>query len=158
MVQSSRRGFLKAASGTAAAVAIAGRMPAWAQAAASGPVKVWSTYRDHRHTAGEALAWKPADQIEAEAVMLDPGTTRQEILGFGAAMTDSSCYLLSQLSDAERAPIMHDFFSPDEMAFNVCRTAIGSSDYSRSVYSFNESTEPDPEMKHFSIDHDKAYI
>ncbi len=159
MVHSSRRGFLKAASGTAAAAALAGRMPAWAEASASGAVKLWSTYRDRRHTAGEALAWKPAGgQIEAEAIMLDPATTRQEMLGFGAAMTDSSCYLLSRLTDAERAPIMHDFFSPDEMAFNVCRTAIGSSDYSLSVYSFNESAEPDPEMKHFSIDHDKAYI
>ena len=163
MAQSSRRGFLKAASGTAAVTALAGRMPAWGEASPAGPVptgpvKVWSTWRDRRHTAGEALTWKPAGLIGAEAIMLDPATTKQSILGFGAAMTDSSCYLLSQLSDAERAPIMHDFFSPDEMALNVCRTAIGSSDYSRSVYSFSESTEPDPELKNFSIDHDKAYI
>ena len=41
---------------------------------------------------------------------------------------------------------------------NVCRTCIGASDYSRTVYSFDESTEPDPELKKFSIDHDKAYI
>jgi glucosylceramidase len=41
---------------------------------------------------------------------------------------------------------------------NVCRTCIGASDYSRSVYSFDESTEPDPEMKKFSIEHDTAYI
>ena len=26
------------------------------------------------------------------------------------------------------------------------------------VYSFDESAEPDPELKKFSIDHDKAYI
>jgi glucosylceramidase len=158
MAKSSRRGFLKAASGTAATIAIAGRMPAWAAAGASGPVKVWSTYRDRRHIAGDAISWKPAGQITAEAIMLDPAATRQEMLGFGAAMTDASCYLLSRLSDEERQPIMHDFFSPGEMALNVCRTCIGSSDYSRSVYSFDDSSEPDPEMKNFSIDHDKAYI
>jgi glucosylceramidase len=158
MAQSSRRGFLKAASGTAAAAALARRIPAWAQPGATGMVKVWSTYRDRRHTAGDTLAWKPAGQVEAEAIMLDPATTKQEMLGFGAAMTDASCYLLSQLSDAERGPIMHDFFSPNEMALNVCRTCIGSSDYSRSVYSFDDSNEPDPELKKFSIDHDKAYI
>ena len=53
---------------------------------------------------------------------------------------------------------MHEIFGPDQMAFNVCRTCTGSSDYSRSVYSFDESDEPDPELKKFSIDHDKAYI
>jgi glucosylceramidase len=44
------------------------------------------------------------------------------------------------------------------MALNVCRTCIGSSDYSRSVYTFDESDQPDPELKKFSIDHDRAYI
>src|SRR5664279_1784443 len=44
------------------------------------------------------------------------------------------------------------------MALNVCRTCIGASDYARTVYSFDESSEPDPELKKFSIDHDKAYI
>jgi glucosylceramidase len=53
---------------------------------------------------------------------------------------------------------MHELFAPSEMALNVCRTCIGSSDYSRTAYSFDESPEPDPELKKFSIDHDKAYI
>jgi glucosylceramidase len=159
MAKNSRRGFLKAASGTAAAMAISSRIPAWAGAADSAsPVKVWSTYRDRRHVQGDLLAWKPAGQIVAEAVTLDPGAPRQEMLGFGAAMTDATCYLLSRLSDAERQPVMHEMFAPDEMAMNVCRTCIGSSDYSRTVYSFDDSNEPDPELKKFSIDHDKAYI
>lgn len=157
MSSTSRRGFLKAAGGTAAVAALAHRVPAWGEPAA-GPVKVWSTYRDKRHAPGEALSWKPAGDVRAEAIVLDPHTTKQEILGFGAAMTDSSCYVLSQMTAAEREPLMHDLFSPDEMAMNVCRTCIGASDYSRDVYSFDESDEPDPELKKFSIDHDKAYI
>ena len=156
MGKSSRRKFLKNATGTAATLAMASRLPLWAEG--SGPVKVWSTYRDKRHVSGEALAWKSTDQVAAEAIALDLRATRQEVLGFGAAMTDASCYVLSQMTDAERAPLMHDFFAPDEMALNVCRTCIGASDYSRNVYSFDDSTEPDPELKKFSIDHDKAYI
>jgi glucosylceramidase len=54
--------------------------------------------------------------------------------------------------------VMHDLFAPDAMAMNVCRTCIGASDYSRTLYSFDESPEPDPELAKFSIDHDKAYI
>lgn len=125
---------------------------------ASGQVKVWSTYRDRRHAPGEPLAWKPAGQVAAEAIALDPAAPKQEVLGFGAAMTDATCYVLSQMSAAERTPLMREIFAPDEMAMNVCRTCIGASDYSRTVYSFDDSPEPDPELKRFSIDHDKAYI
>jgi len=125
---------------------------------ASGQVKVWSTYRDRRHAPGEPLAWKPAGQVAAEAIALDPAAPKQEVLGFGGAMTDATCYVLSQMSAAERTPLMREIFAPDEMAMNVCRTCIGASDYSRTVYSFDDSPEPDPELKRFSIDHDKAYI
>lgn len=159
MSGSSRRGFLKAASATAVASAVWNRVPAWADVApAKGPVQVWSTYRDRRHAAGESLAWKPIVQVAPDAIAFDPSSTRQEILGFGAAMTDASCYLLSQLRDEERVALMRELFDPGEMALNVCRTCIGSSDYSRSVYSFDDSDEDDPELKKFSIDHDRAYI
>ena len=156
MGKSSRRRFLKSATGTAATLAMANRLPVWAQGA--GSVKVWSTYRDKRHAEGESLAWKPLGGVAAEAIALDPSAVKQEVLGFGAAITDSSCYVLSQMTDAERGPLMHDLFAPEAMALNVCRTCIGASDYARTVYSFDESPEPDPELKKFSIDHDKAYI
>jgi glucosylceramidase len=158
MALGSRRGFLKAATTTAAALAASIRIPAWAGAVSSGPVRVWSTFREKRHGAADPLTWKPVTHVQANAIVLDPLTTRQEILGFGGALTDSSCYVLNQLKDDERQAVMHDLFAMDEMAMNVCRTCIGASDYSRSVYSFDESAEPDPELKKFSIDHDKAYI
>jgi glucosylceramidase len=104
------------------------------------------------------LWWEPVNQVAADAIVLDFSATRQEILGFGAALTDASCYLLSQVPDADRAALMRELFDPAEMALNVCRTCIGSSDYSRSVYSFDDSDQDDPELKKFSIDHDKAYI
>ena len=159
MVTKSRREFLLSATAAAAAAATAGRMHAWSeQVPSTSSVKVWSTFRDRRHSAMEPLAWKPLQQVDATAILLNPEVTRQEMLGFGAAMTDASCYVLSQLSDAERAPLMHDLFAPGEMGMNVCRTCIGASDYSRTVYSFDDSAEPDPELRHFSIDHDKSYI
>jgi glucosylceramidase len=157
MGRSSRRNFLKTASATAAVLSISNKLPVWAEGAAP-TVRVWSTFRDQRHAPSGSLAWSPAKQVEGDAIILDPHASRQEILGFGAAMTDASCYLLSQLPQALRDSMMHDFFAPGEMALNVCRTCIGASDYSRDVYSFDESPEPDPELKKFSIDHDKAYI
>jgi glucosylceramidase len=119
---------------------------------------VWSTYRDKRHAVGEPLQWKPASQIAADAIALDPAATKQEILGFGGALTDATCYMISQLKESEREAVMHDLFAPGEMNLNVCRTCIGASDYSRNAYTYDESTEPDPELKKFSIDHDREYI
>ncbi len=159
MAQGSRRGFLKAASATAAAMAVSSRVPAWAgAAAATSPVRVWTTFRERRHAQAEPLEWKPATAVAAEAIALDPSTTRQEILGFGGALTDATCYVLSQMKVDERRAVMHELFAPGEMALNVCRTCIGASDYSRTLYSYDESPEPDPELKKFSIDYDKAYI
>ncbi len=157
MTSRSRRTFLKAASTTAAGLALAPSLPAWAGMSMS-TVNVWSTYRDRRHQKADSLAWKPISLVDANAIILDPATTKQEILGFGGALTDSTCYVLHQLSEAEREPIIHDLFAPGEMAMNVCRTCIGASDYARNVYSFDESPTPDPELKKFSIDHDKEYI
>jgi glucosylceramidase len=159
MKHSSRRRFLKATSVTAAALAVSRRITAWAsEAATQGPVRVWATFRDRRHALAEPPAWKPATEVAADAIVLDPGTAKQLVLGFGGAMTDATCYVLSQLTETERHSAMHDLFAPGEMALNVCRTCIGASDYSRSAYTFDESDQPDPELKKFSIDHDKAYI
>jgi len=43
------------------------------------------------------------------------------------------------------------------MAFSVGRICIGSSDYATEMYSYDEG-EPDPEMRRFSIDHDRPYV
>lgn len=156
MKNRSRRGFLKAASVTAAALAFSNRVPVWG-ADSIGPVKVWGSFRDRRHSTLDPLTWKPATQIKADAIALDTAAIRQEVLGFGAAITEASAYVLSRLNDTERQRVMQDLFAPDAMALNVCRTCIGSSDYATKVYSFDDSSEPDPELKKFSIDHDKAY-
>ncbi len=152
----SRRDFLKTATASAAVLAITRRVPVYA-AASSSPVKVWGTFRDQRHAERPSLEWKRASQVAANAIQLDMSASRQEILGFGAAITEASAYMLSRLTDAERAPVMHDLFAPDAMALNVCRTCIGSSDYATKVYSYDESSEPDPDLKKFSIDHDKEF-
>jgi glucosylceramidase len=148
---------LKAASASASVLAAAARLTAQA-AAPSGPVQTWGTFRDRRHAQGDALAWKPAAEIAADAIALDPSATRQEMLGFGAALTDASCFVLSQLREEERAALMHELFAPGEMALNVCRTCIGSSDYSTELFSYDDSDQDDPELKKFSIDHDKKYV
>jgi glucosylceramidase len=89
--------------------------------------------------------------------MLDPDQRFQEILGFGAALTDAACYVLNELPRAARKQFLQEVFDATGMGLSVCRICIGSSDYARSAYSYDEGSR-DPEMKRFSIDHDSAYI
>jgi glucosylceramidase len=88
---------------------------------------------------------------------LDPSCTFQEILGFGAALTDAACYLLHQLSPSKRQEFLREVFDPAATGLNTCRICIGSSDYATAPYSYDEG-DPDPEMERFSIDHDRQYI
>jgi len=157
MMNATRRRFLKTASATAAAIAVSSRVPAWAVAGESS-VRVWGSGGEKRHAALAPLTWADGSGAKAEAITLHPEATKQEILGFGGALTDATCYILGQQTARERQAILHDLFAPGAMALNVCRTCIGASDYSRNAYSFDESDTPDPELKKFSIDHDKAYI
>jgi glucosylceramidase len=152
----SRREFLRSAAAGGAALAVAGPA-AWAQAA-PGTAQVWTTYADRRHASFDSIAWQPLRLQAADAIVLDPSTIKQEVLGFGGAFTDAACYVINQMPDAQRGSLLRELFSPGEMALNVCRTTLGASDYSRSAYTYDESSSPDPELRNFSIDHDRAYI
>ncbi|HUA93166.1 MAG TPA: glycoside hydrolase family 30 beta sandwich domain-containing protein [Terracidiphilus sp.] len=89
---------------------------------------------------------------------IDSSRSFQSILGFGGAFTDASCYLFSKMDAGQRAKLLQEFFGPGGLGLSVGRTCIGSSDYSCSAYSFDDSPSPDPELKNFSIEHDRAYI
>src|SRR5581483_6874808 len=158
--KTTRRTFLRV-SGLSAA-GLAGGEAAFSVVAAaspaSGPISVWTTDEKSRCAQGPSISWQPAAvSSAANSITLDPDKKFQPILGFGAAMTDSACYTFNRLDPSAREKLFHQLFSPAEMNFNVCRTCIGASDYSVSVYSFDEGP-PDPDLQRFSIDHDRAYI
>ena len=153
---------MKLAAAGAAGMALAEALPASAQAptitnSPKGDIAVRLTGGDKRFALGQPLKWQTASPGAANAIVLDPSKTYQDLLGFGAAFTDAACYNFGQLTEDRREQIVHEFFSPSEMNFSVCRTCIGSSDYSTKLYSYDEGA-PDPELKRFSIDHDKEYI
>ncbi|HME57741.1 MAG TPA: glycoside hydrolase family 30 beta sandwich domain-containing protein [Terracidiphilus sp.] len=122
------------------------------------PVRAWMTSGAQRFASFEAPRWQKAAVSASRDIRIDPTSRRQTVLGFGAAFTDATCYLFSQLPDQGRRELIDEFFGPNGLRLSVARTCIGSSDYSRGVYSFDDSSEPDPELKHFSIEHDRAYI
>jgi len=99
-----------------------------------------------------------AGSATAELIHIDEADVRQTILGFGAAFTDAACSLISRMKPEAQEKLLHEFFSADGMRLSAGRLCIGSSDYAREAYSYDDVREPDPEMKHFSIDHDRDAV
>ena len=119
---------------------------------------MWVTSGRKRFESVESLKWKKSvGKAPGETIELNPDQRFQEILGFGAAFTDASCYMFRQLPDEARGKLLHELFHPSEMSLDVCRTCIGASDYSTELFGYDEG-EPDPELRRFSVDHDKAYV
>jgi glucosylceramidase len=162
--QHSRRDFLKLSSIGAAALATTGPSSVMSQSRNSAPsvegrnISAWVT-DDERHVEKIApIRWQPvAPQAAQNVITLNPEKRFQDILGFGAAFTDAACYTLNRLTPEARAELFHQLFHPSEIGLSVCRTCMGSSDYATKVYSYCDG-EADPELKRFSIEHDRAYI
>jgi glucosylceramidase len=160
---STRRDFLRLSAAAVAAGALAEAPPAWAyegaEAQSASEITVRVTDDRRRFELAPALAWRQISgtQPSGALIALHPDKKFQEILGFGAAFTDASCYTFSRLSGDARGQLFRELFHPSQLGLNVCRTCIGASDYSTELYSFDEG-EPDPELRRFSIDHDRRYL
>jgi len=165
--QSSRRDFLEmSALGLAAAMAPAeatgkegwGAGPRSASPKVGANISIWVTSGRERFAAAPGAVWGAAPETPgADQIRLDPSKKFQEILGFGGAFTDAACYVFNQLAPSAREQLFHEMFHPAGMGLSVCRICVGSSDYALKAYSFDEG-EPDPELKRFSVEHDRAYI
>ncbi len=84
-------------------------------------------------------------------------TPLKGFLGFGVAITGSSCYNLSLMEKSDRKKLLTHLYSKAGLGFGIGRLSIGASDYSAEIYSYDD-TENDTELKDFSIDRDKKYI
>jgi glucosylceramidase len=154
MATRTRREFLKLSS-VAVGYTVAGGSLTWAMPASA---HAWTTSGTKRFEATDVGARPTTPAGPPLSIRVDPTQRRQTILGFGAALTDASCYLLSKMGWEERQALLMELFGHSGVRFSVGRTCMGASDYSASVYCFDDGPEPDPELKHFSIDHDRSYI
>src|SRR5688572_2810027 len=96
-------------------------------------------------------------------VQVVPTTTYQTMSGFGAAMTDSSAWLMqNRMSAGQRDNLMRQLFSPETgIGLNYLRVPMGASDFTASgFYTYNDSPPggTDAQQQHFSIAHDQTFI
>jgi beta-galactosidase len=107
------------------------------------------------------IQWEKKSATDAgqtpDTILLNERKQFQEIVGFGAAFTDASCYMFNQLDEKPLTRLFDNLFSPTQLGLNLCRTCIGASDYATHVYSYCDGAA-DAELKNFSIAHDQKYI
>lgn len=124
---------------------------------------VWLTTPDGANRLADAgtVAFGTAPAT-APTIVVDPTLTYQRIQGFGAAITDSSAAVLSNLSPATRTATLRSLFDPvTGDGLDYLRQPIGGSDFVASAaYTYDDvpAGQTDYAQHDFSIAHDKAQI
>jgi len=95
-------------------------------------------------------------------IVVDEGTTYQEMVGFGAAITDASAWLIqNKLAPAQREALLQELFGRNPgIGLSFTRLTMGASDFSLHQYSYDDMPpgQTDSSLAHFSIDSNRAYL
>ena len=95
-------------------------------------------------------------------IVVDEATTYQEMVGFGAAITDASAWLIqNRLSAAQRDALLQELFGPSPgIGLSFTRLTMGASDFSLHQYSYDDmpAGQTDSALTYFSIDSNRAYV
>ncbi|MFZ0684013.1 MAG: glycoside hydrolase family 30 beta sandwich domain-containing protein [Terriglobales bacterium] len=158
-LRKTRRQFLRSSFLGLAATATSRALPVFAMnSVPTGEIAAWVTAGNNRFTPVTGLAWRAASTPPpGSVIVLNPEKEFQTILGFGGAFTEATCFTFNRLRPQARETLFHELFHPTQLALNVCRTCIGSSDYSLKAYSYDDG-KTDRELKRFTIAHDRPYI
>ncbi|CCM04938.1 uncharacterized protein FIBRA_07135 [Fibroporia radiculosa] len=110
------------------------------------------------------IPWNTPGTAGSADIVITDGTVYQNIVGFGAALTDSSAQLLSQLKSTNSDnywDILNYLFDPtdgaDAAGFSYLRVPLGASDFSASVYSFDD-VSGDTSLDSFDINNAPSYL
>ena len=78
-------------------------------------------------------------QKETAQIKLDPQTTYQTWLGFGAAATEAAGFNYAKLSEEKKQEVMKAYYTKEGLNYNFIRISMGSCDFSLSTYDYLES-------------------
>ena len=99
------------------------------------------------------LEFTDPNRSDRPVIALDPQTEYQTILGFGGSFTESTAYVLGQLSDEKRQEVIEAYFSSTGADYTLTRKHINSSDFSLGNYAYAE-VPGDTQLEHFTIEED----
>jgi glucosylceramidase len=116
-----------------------------------GSWSVFETAKDNGHRLSPVAA-PTADTAPApDAIIYDAAQQLQVMEGFGGALTDSSAFVLDQLSADRRAGVLRMYYDPKEgIGYTLARTHINSCDFSLGSWSL-DPVPGDTALEHFSL-------
>ena len=120
---------------------------------------VYMTNESVQFQAQSQLTFMP-NSLESANVLIDDSVRYQQIEGFGAAITDSSAYLLYSLPEPIRSNTLQQLFGSQGIGISLIRVPISASDFSLYNYTYDEMPvgTSDPLLNNFTIFHDNTYI
>ena len=135
-------------------------MLALASACRQPVASVWVTTGDQMKLVSREpdVAFSSGDTAGLPTIAVDDTAMYQEIVGFGAAITDASASLINGLPPERREALLRDLFDADSgIGLSFTRLTIGASDFSPRHYSFDDMPpgERDPALARFSIESDR---
>ena len=111
-------------------------------------------FTDKEHYRAEKEIFSSIRVPGAEELVISDVETNG-FLGFGVAITPSSCYELNLMSPDAREALLKNVYC--DMGLSVARLCIGSCDYSPELYSYDDHPF-DTSLEHFSVGRDEEYI
>ena len=136
--------------------------------AAAPTVQVWLTTTDGtNHLTRQSDIQFGSSSGSASTINVDDTQQLQQMDGFGAAVTDSSAWLIyNHMSASQRTALMTNLFgidpsNPTSIGLSFVRIPMGASDFSvTGAYSYDDlpAGQTDPTLAKFSIAHDTSYI
>ncbi len=126
--------------------------------AAGETVNIWVTTGDKSKLLQQQTNVTFAADSGSNPTTIDvnEATTYQTMDGFGAAMTDSSAWLIyNKMSASQRSTLMNNLFGSGGARLTFVRLPMSSTDFSLSNYTYDQTC---CDVNDFSISHDNAYI
>ena len=127
-------------------------------------VQVWLTRGDQVSLleSRPSLTFQSGAGTHTIKVHLTPATLYQAMEGFGAAMTDSSAWVIqNEMTAAQRDALLAQLFSPDTgIGISFLSVPMGASDFALTAYTYDDRPfgQTDSTLAYFSVAHDEAYI
>lgn len=128
------------------------------QNGAAQSAKVFTTSPDRSQSLTEETITPYGSSTAADAIILKPSGTNQEIDGFGYAITYAACYNLMRMEEGQRKALLEQTYSPTKgYGVSYARIAIGGHDFSSDEYTYCDEKGPDNDLlSNFSFTADET--
>jgi O-glycosyl hydrolase len=132
--------------------------------ASADGIRWWLSSADMKSRLAEQpdIEWRSAPAAGRNVIQINADAAFQQMLGLGSSLEPATCSNLWRMSEGDRERTLERLLSPATgIGMNLMRLCVGTPDFTGDPwYSYNDLPpgETDPELKHFSIEKDRAYI